>query len=618
MPVCNFNPASEEYADFIVSHNNLSLEQILEENNAECGDYVDTQFAIVYAPLKDRLPITIEKYSYTAIPKLYALLDTTSMEASGITQTFQQPNLNLRGEGTMVGLIDTGIEYQNPLFRNPDGSSRILGIWDQTINSDNGFGVPETYSYASLSYGREFTKAQIDSALLSDDPYSIVPSRDESGHGTFMAGIAAGSTSPSMDFTGAAPSCTIGIVKLKPAKQYLRDFYHILDSAEAFQENDIMLGIKYLSYLAYTNGLPLVIYIGLGTNYGSHDGSSPLGLTLNGLSRFIGLSAVLPAGNEAGLRHHYMGRLTMNQEYDDVEIRVAPDEQGFAVELWATEPELYTVGFVSPAGEVISRLPISLGAEIQVTFVLEPTVITVNYRTSEVGSGSQFIVMRFLNPTAGIWHIRVYNSLFISGIFHMWLPVEGFIKEGTYFLKSDPDTTITEPANAATPITVSTYNHVNDSIYIHSSRGYARSGLVKPDLAAPGVNVFGPGLSPAADSNEFPMTRRTGSSVAAAHVAGAIADLFTWGIVRGNDLAMSDASVRAYLIRGADRNPAYTYPNGECKLIQLYVLHIKLRILYDVTIPIIYKQRFCTRVLVSKQLPGCEPRQPQALFLCVV
>lgn len=566
MPDCNINPASEEYADFIIRHNNHSPAELLIENNADCVDYADQEFAIVYSRLQPLLPITTKKYTYTAIPKLYTLLDTTSMEASGIIQTFQQPTLNLRGEGTMIGFIDTGIDYRNPLFRHPDGTSRILGIWDQTLPAPTGtseapYGIPEPTPAMGFSYGQEYLKAQIDEALRSDDPFSIVPSTDTSGHGTFMAGIAAGGSTPNEDFTGAAPQCSIAVVKLKPAKQYLRGFYLLPENAIAYQENDIMMGIKYLELLAIRRNLPLVIYIGLGTNYGSHDGTSPLGLSLSSISRLVGVSPVLPAGNEAGLRHHYLGRVLSGQEYDDVEIRVGSGERGFFLELWATEPELYTVGFVSPTGEVIPRLPIGLGEEVNVPFTLEKTVITVNYRTTEVGSGSQFVLMRFDAPTAGIWHVRVYNSLFISGIFHMWLPNQGFIGDDTFFLRADPDTTITEPANAAGPITVSTYNHQNNSIYIHSSRGYSRGGLVKPDLAAPGVDVYGPGLSPGSEENTFPMTRKTGSSVAAAHVAGAVADLFTWGIVRGNNIAMSDASVRAYLIRGADRNPAITYPN---------------------------------------------------------
>lgn len=584
MPVCDFNTASEEYADFIIRHSNRSPEDILLQENADCIDIVGQEFAIVYSRLEPLLPITTAKFTYTAIPKLYTLLDTTSMEASGIIQTIQQPTLDLRGEGTMIGFIDTGIDYRNPLFQYPDGTSRIEAIWDQTLplptgTTDAPFGIPSDVSLLSFSYGQEFLKPQIDEALRSDDPLSIVPSTDTSGHGTFMAGIAAGGSTANKDFVGAAPECAIGIVKLKPAKQYLRDFYLLPEDAIAYQENDIMMGIKYLQLQAVQRSLPLVIYIGLGTNYGSHDGTSPLGLILDNIGQQIGVSVVLPAGNEAGLRHHYMGRLLQDQEYEDVEIRVANGERGFFAELWAAEAEIYTVGFVSPTGEVIPRLPIGLGSEITIPFRLERTVITVNYRTTEVGSGSQFVLMRFDTPTPGIWHIRVYNTLFISGIFHIWLPVQGFIREDTFFLRPDPDTTITEPANAALPLTVSTYNHLNNSIYIHSSRGYGRNGFINPDLAAPGVNVYGPGLPPAGDTDTFPMTRRTGSSVAAAHVAGAIASLFTWGIVRGNNIAMSDASIRAYLIRGADRNPNLVYPNREWGFgtLNLYQTFIHIR-----------------------------------------
>ena len=271
MPVCDFNPASEEYGDFIIHHNNSSPEDIILQQQAGCIDYVDQEFAIVYSLLEPLLPITTKKYTYTAIPTLYTLLDTTSMEASGIIQTFEQPTLNLRGEGTMIGFIDTGIDYRNPLFRLPDGSSRILGIWDQTLPAPIGtmdapFGIPAAVPAMSFSYGQEFLKPQIDEALLSPDPLSIVPSTDTSGHGTFMAGIAAGGATANEDFTGAAPKCSIGVVKLKPAKQYLRDFYLLPEDAIAYQENDIMMGIKYLELLALRQGLPLVIYIGLGTN----------------------------------------------------------------------------------------------------------------------------------------------------------------------------------------------------------------------------------------------------------------------------------------------------------------------------------------------------------------
>lgn len=588
MDPCTVNVASEEYADFILRHGNLPLESLADEYNTPCLDYVNREYAIIYSPLSQAEPLTIEKHSYTSIPSLYTLLDKTSMEASGIIPVFNQPVLNVRGQGTIIGFIDTGIDYQNPIFRKPDGSTRILGIWDQNLpdpklSSDQPPGIYPIYPNARILYGTEFSETEINQALQSQNPLELVPSSDENGHGTFMAGIAAGGESPTADFIGAAPECNIAVVKLKPAKGYLRDFYLIRDDAIAFQENDIMMGIKYLLTLAFTYKMPLTIYLGLGTNQGSHDGTSPLSLQLRDLSRLLGVVTVIAAGNEAGLSHHYLGKMVQNQEYEDVEVRVGSGERGFVIEMWAREPELYTVGFVSPTGEVVQRIPIATGSETRVRFLLEATVITVNYRNSEIGSGSQLIFMRFETPTEGIWRVRVYNSIFITGEYHMWLPVDGFISENTVFLKPNPFTTITDPGNTQSPITVSTYNHRNGSIYIHSSRGYSRSGIIKPELAGPGVEVYGPGLPrlklPSDSSDYYPYTKKTGSSVAAAHVAGAVADLLSWGIVRGNNKAMSDVAVKSYLIRGAKRSPSYTYPNEEWGYgaLDLYQTFLSLR-----------------------------------------
>lgn len=590
MEPCTDNVASENYADFIYRHSNLTIEELTQRLQTTCIDYISREFVAVYAPLPPLLPITIEKYTYTAIPKLYTLLDTSSMEASGILSTFNQPTLNVMGEGTIIGFVDTGIDYQNPLFRNADGTTRIVGIWDQTIpnpriTDEPAPGVGNIDPNDRILYGTEYTQEQINAALSSPDPFTVVPSTDTYGHGTFVSGIAAGGATPNEDFTGAAPRCQIAMVKLKPAKQYLRDFYLVSSEASAFQENDIMMGIKYLISMAKRYQMPLTIYLGIGTNSGSHDGTSPLSLQIRDLSRLLGVIVVVAAGNEAGLRHHYLGEVDQNQEYEDVEIRVAPKELGFTLELWAVEPELYTVGFISPTGEMIQRIPITTTDDTRIPFLLESTVITVSYRNSEIGSGSQLIFMRFEAPTEGIWKIRVFNSIFITGEYHMWLPIQGFVSDDTFFLRPNPYTTITDPGNSSLPITVSNYNHINNSIYIHSSRGYSRSGALKPDLAAPGVNVYGPGIpSPSsgrllADDNRFPMTRNTGSSISAAHVAGAVADLLTWGIVRGNDMGMSDVTVKAYLIRGAQRSPSYTYPNREWGYgaLDLYGTFLRLR-----------------------------------------
>lgn len=325
-----------------------------------------------------------------------------------------------------------------------------------------------------------------------------------------------------------------------------------------------MMGIHYLSLLAEHLHMPLVLCISLGSNSGSHEGTTPLGYTLQDSSQSIGTVNVIAGGNETGLSHHYFGTLPSGQNSEDVEIRVAENERGFVAEFWSDITDLYTVGFISPSGETISRIPMTLGRETRLTFLLESTVITVSYIPTESGSGRQLIFFRFENPTAGVWRIRVFNSLYLNGRYHIWLPVESFCKPETIFLRPNPDTTITNPGNARFPITISAYNHVDGSIYIHSSRGFTINERIKPDLAAPGVDVYGPTVSPVPDNNsDMPMTRKSGSSVSAAHAAGAIANLVSWGLIAGNDMTMSDASIRGYLVRGAGRTPGYEYPNKE-------------------------------------------------------
>ncbi len=577
MDICNFPVAEEQYADFIFRPSGLGREELARLYGNICISYVDDEYAIAHLPLSDTLPISVENHSYLSIPALYGLLDTTSMERSGILSSFRQPALNSQGEGTLIGLIDTGIDYQNPIFREEDGRTRILGIWDQTLPGD-GFQMnnPRGQPYYFF-YGQEYREQAINEALSQETPLSVVPSTDTNGHGTFLAGIAAGRQTPSLDFTGASPGCRLGIVKLKKAKQYLRDYYMIPDSVDAYQSTDLMMAITYLRLLAVRHRMPLIICLCLGSNQGGHNGFSPLSQVLNNLRQISGVSAICAAGNEVGFRHHYMGRMSGSSIFDEVEFRVGEGETGFIMELWANLPEIYTVGFVSPTGEVIERIPFRAGEDTSVHFTLEQTTITVSYIASTGTQDDYLALMRFVAPTAGIWRLRVYPTVSLTGVYHLWLPIHDFVTDDTIFLYADPFTTITSPGNAAFPITVSAYNHLNNSLYIHSSRGYTRDGRIKPDIAAPGVDIFGPGISPI--PGDYPMTRMSGTSVSAAHVAGAVANLYSWGIIQGNYPQLTNSSVKAYLARGATRNPNFTYPNQEWGYgtLNLYQSYVSLR-----------------------------------------
>ena len=557
---CTNSVASEDFADFIAPYF-TTPEEFIRSQGTDCIDFVNSTLAVVYVPLSTVTPSTYTSYTYSAVPKLYSLLDVTSMDAAGITPAGELPVLNNQGAGVIVGFVDTGINYTDSLFRNVDGSTRIIGIWDQTNNSDNSNNIEnetvKPFSAFSALYGTQYTAEEINLALNSDNPASIVPTRDENGHGTFLASIAAGNRDERAGFSGAAPQASIAMVKLKPAKQYLRDFYLIQDGAEAYQENDIMMGVSYLYFLARKYSMPLVVCIPLGTNMGSHMGMSRLGQYLNQVSLSNGSAVITAAGNETGARHHF--RAVMDASTDEVtaELRVGEREAGFSMELWAENMGVYTVGFISPTGEVAREISVPLRGENTVSFLLEQTQITVYTQIADVSAGSQFIFMRFENPMSGIWRILIRNSLDIRETFHLGLPVRGLIPDETYFLRPDPDTIITDPGNARYPITVTAYDHTKNSIYIHASRGYSLSGRIKPDLAAPGVNILGASVSGRR------LTRMSGTSVSAAHLAGAAAILLNWGVLNANYPYLNTPVLKSIFVRGAQRNPALTYPNRE-------------------------------------------------------
>ena len=557
---CYPNSASEDYADFITRYYERPAE-FLARAGTDCIDFINYQFAVVHLPQAVARELTISTATYSAIPKLYALLDRTSLDAAGILSAARLPPLSERGRGVMIGFIDTGIDYQDPLFQNKDGSTRILGIWDQTLGNDSP-GESHSSSIFPASYGTQYTNEQIDAALRSDNPLESVPSTDTNGHGTMVASIAAGNETADGSFSGAAPNCYLGIVKLKPAKQYLRDFFLIRENADAYQENDIMMGVSYLFALANQYHTPLVICLAVGTNMGSHTGTSNLSTFLNEMSTFPGTAFVTAAGNETGYGHHYRGSTSPGTQVHQVELNIGETTRGFSMEFWAQNTAAYTIGFRSPSGEVIEGPALRNMEADTLRFLLEGTKITVYSRIVSNADGSQLIFLRFQDPFPGIWTLTITNRTNISDSFHLWLPNRSFIPEDTYFLRPDPDTLITDPGNATYPITVGAYDHTTGGIYIHSSRGFSRSGVIKPELAAPGVGTL------------------TGTSAAAAHVAGAAAILLNWGILQGNDPYMNSSTIKTYLIRGADRNPSRTYPNREFGYgtLNLYQTFLNLRI----------------------------------------
>ena len=544
MADCREQVYSNEYFDFIIPY---GVEAEISATTG-CVQRITEDFDIFYYPREGLPPLDISTYTYTGIPKCYGLLDVTALEASGILRLQNQPVLSLKGNGVLVGFIDTGIDYTNPVFRFSDGSTRIAAIWDQSIED----GTPPD----GIIYGAEYRRERINEALQSEDRYELVPHRDENGHGTFLAGVACGSEDIANDFIGAVPQSQIAVVKLKQAKPYLKDFFFIPEGVEAFSEADIMMGVSYLDGLANRLGLPLVICLAVGNSMGSHGRDGSLATYLNYICTRRRRSVVTAAGNEANARHHFQGTISGEMEYEDVEINVETDVAGVFFELWAESLELYAVSIISPTGEQFPRLPVRAGGSGDYHFIFEGTTVSVDYRVETKEAANQLIYFRFSNLRRGLWIVRVFPENIVTGRYNMWLPLQQFTKGNVFFLRSDPDITITTPGTSGQVITVGGYQVSNGSIYQNSGRGFTTSGEIKPDFAAPAVSVYGPGLR----GNYVTMT---GTSVAAAITTGAVAQIMQWALVEQREPTLSNAGIKNMLIRGTRKNQERSYPNRE-------------------------------------------------------
>ncbi|MFR5321228.1 MAG: S8 family peptidase [Mediterraneibacter gnavus] len=544
---CREKILSEDYRDFIVSDIRMPFLQDLLEKDY-CLQNPGFFYQCAYLSKSVIKPVSLENYSYFSIPKCYSLLSMQALNQAGILPIQNHSTLQLSGKQVMIGFLDTGIDYKNPVFQNLDKTTRIAGIWDQTIQS----GTPPE----SFDYGSHYTRDMINEALASEDPYSLVPSVDNNGHGTFLASIAAGSGDPGAQFIGAAPESVIAVVKLKQAKQYLRDYYFIPDTAPAFQENDIMLGMRYLHLLAEKLKLPLIFCLALGSNLGGHSGSLPLSIIAQQYTLLSNRIPVIGVGNEADQRHHFYSEIMNTSDTKTVEIRVGENTSGFVMELWTELPNILSISLTSPSGESTSRIPIRAGTSTTFNFLFENTTVYIDYRLFVESTTSELIHFRFSDAAPGIWKLVVEPIQIIDGRFHIWLPVREFLSGEVYFLNSNPYYTLTAPSDSVQPISVSYYDSSNNGLALSSGRGFTRTEQVKPDFTAPGISITG-----ALPGGQF--ESRSGSSTSVGITAGAAALLVEWHLQQKKIPSVDTALIKSLLTLGATRNPDMKYPNRE-------------------------------------------------------
>ncbi len=468
------------------------------------------------------------------LPKDIFLNDTFSMTSSCIRSAQSENGYGLTGQGVIVGIIDTGIDYTHPDFRTHDGKTRILSFWDQIGNDE----PPEGFSF-----GTEYTKEDIDFALSRPNPTEIIPPLDINGHGTAVAGIAAGGGMADINNKGAAPQADIIAVRIAPS------------GSDFARSTELMRALRYVINKSKFFRQPAAINISYGMNEGAHKGDSLFEEYLSAVSSEWKLSIIVPTGNEGGAGHHYSGSIA-NGATKNIEFFTASGITEFYISLWKNFsdsisaelilPDGFKTGIINPAASVTSFRP---GNLIITAVYTQPTRYSVSQEIYfNIRAEDGFI-------PAGIWTLRLQAGTVVDGNFDIWLPTVEEVTTGTYFNSPDDFNTMTIPSTARKIIRVSGYNDRLGNIAEFSGRGTENPELIIPDIAAPAVNITAPRTGGGYDVF-------TGTSFAAPFVTGSTALMMEWGIVQRNSPFLYGERIKAYLRLGAKRSERTKYPNA--------------------------------------------------------
>ncbi|MGL4773036.1 MAG: S8 family peptidase [Clostridium sp.] len=545
---------SNEVVGIIVEYSKKEDIKMIETIPKASYMVVDESYAIVYIPFNEIKNIK----SYVRViyginnQEIYTLNEVTPIEASNVPMFNVNPYLNLTGKGVIIGIVDTGIDYLSEEFRKEDGTTRILSIWDQEQE------VIEPVK--GLKLGVAYTEDEINRAIklkeAGGDPYTIVPSKDEIGHGTMVAGIAAGrGINPKLK--GVCPQSDIIVVKLQQISNIFKEMAGITkNDVPMYESVDIVAAIRYLIQSASDLSKPVVIILPLGTNIGGHDGTSIVEGQIDSAGKLLGTVCVTGAGNEGDTDTHTQGKFENTGEIKTIELKIGKNQKNLNFSIWCQNPDRIAIAVISPSGEVIQKIQPKINKSEEFKFVYEGTRMNVKYNYPDNATGDEIINLRFRDLKEGIWQIRLYGEYIIDGRYWSWIPQRKLLDEETKFLSPSQYSTLMIPSTSHRVLSVAYYNQNNNATVGASGRGYTRTGLVSPIIAAGGINA--PIIKPNGGVGVA-----TGSSIATAVLGGVCALILQWGIVDKNDSRLYAVTVKSYVIRGAKMREGDIYPNRQ-------------------------------------------------------
>ncbi|MEU1515078.1 S8 family peptidase [Streptomyces sp. NPDC005811] len=422
----------------------------------------------------------------------------------------------LRGAGVIVGVVDSGIDWRHGCFRDPTGKTRILRIWDQNLAPEPGESSP-----APFNHGVEYARSAIDTALGSPDPMSVVRHMDDSvGHGTHVAGIAAGDGSsagngkPAFTFVGVAPEADLVVVANQTTTEALGDSMSTLEA------------VGYVFKVAETLGRPAVVNISQGDNLGPHDGSSLLERGIDNLLNAPGHALVKSAGNAANAGVHATGQVTQG-ESDVVQFLVpVGDNTPDTVDIWYPGADRLSLRITTPngtasaevtPGTTVPDLALPGGNTAFVDSVVHHPQNGDNRIYVQLSPGSQTAIR------PGTWSLTLIGQTVADdGRWHAWIERGQTVPQFIGSHRND-EMTISVPGTSRKVVTAASYitkGAGQGNLSTFSSRGPTRDGRHAPTLAAPGQAITS-ALVGAAGANQYqPMS---GTSMAAPHLTGVCA-----------------------------------------------------------------------------------------------
>lgn len=560
----------EEYQTYFVEYVGDISEGIKDVDFANL--YILNRFFAVLFVKKDMISEVLKRFPQIinlekSFP--FTLLNMDESNAVPDLAVLNKGDTPLDGEGVIVGIISTGIDYLNPAFMKEDGSTRIISIWDQSLNQGP---LPEAFVF-----GTEFTMNNINNAIKASkdgkNPYDIVNHKDEVGNGTAAAGIIGGSNvSDPSKITSLVPKCEFCIVKLKRPKASSIQMWGLENyQGNIYDSNDITASFRYFDELQAKLKKPMVVYIAAGTNLGGHDGGAISERYIDYLAYNNKFTVITSTGDQGASPVHFKGSFLDGETEKEVEITISEEQENINFFLYFVTPDRISIGITSPTGKSIEKINVNpINGEVVIAAIGE-SIINIQYFTEQRGLTEEKLDQRIdffvRNATAGIWKIKIYGDYLINRVYDLWLQQRELLKGNTGFINATTDTTLMTPSTANNIIVCSSYNQLENKLLPESGRGFTRDGRIIPTVAVPAKNIEAVGLS------NKPIVI-SGTGVAGAFLTGLMVLIFQWGIVLKNDENLYSSKIKSYLIMATSKVIGQSYPNPETGFGILYAQNL--------------------------------------------